>query len=88
MNDIRDTIFKGIFDRKIIASITAEKGGCLSGIDEAEKAALEIGIEIGFYKNEGDELNPGDKIAWYQEVPSRLLLQKIELLGACPNFQE
>ena len=86
MNDIRDTIFKGIFDRKITATITAEKGGCLSGIDEAEKAALEIGIEIGFYKNEGDELNPGDKIAWVSGSPKQITVAEDRIIGCMSKF--
>lgn len=86
MQDIRDVIFKEISEKKFRALITAEKNGCLSGVEEAEKMAREIGISINLYHKEGDLINVGDIICEITGTPKQITVSEDKIIGCLSKF--
>lgn len=86
MNDIRDIIFKDIIGHNVSAIISAEKDGCLSGVEEAIKAASEIGIEIEFMKSEGDDLKAADHIARVAGTPKQITMAEDRIIGCLSKY--
>ncbi len=86
MQDIRDVIFKDILDKKFRALISTEKDGCLSGVEEAQKVAAEIGVSINFYYEEGDLIKAGDIICEIIGYPKQITIAEDKIIGCLSKF--
>lgn len=86
MQDIRDIIFKEISDERFKALISTEKDGCLSGVEEAEKAAAEIGVTIKLFHNEGARIKAGEVICEIVGTPKQITIAEDKIMGCLCKY--
>jgi nicotinate-nucleotide pyrophosphorylase (carboxylating) len=86
MEDIRDTIFRGIINEEFNAIITSERDGILSGVSEAEEQVREIGIKLKWYKNEGDTVIKGERIAMAISTPKKIAITEEKIIGTLAKY--
>lgn len=81
MTDIRDTLFQKLSKKKYRAVITAERSGVLSGSQEAQACAEDLGIELELCKRDGDEISHGERFANLLASPKQIALAEERLIG-------
>lgn len=86
MEDIRDIIFKSIINKKFKAVITAERDGCLSGVEAAKEVALGIDVAMHLFYNEGDLIKKGDKITEVIGTAKQLAIAEEKLIGCLAKY--
>ncbi len=86
MDDIRDLIFRNIYDKKFKALLTAEKDGILSGVNEAIKTASDLCIEIEMFYIEGDKISQGDVLAEISGTPKQITMAEDRIIGCLSKY--
>jgi len=81
MTDIRDTLFATISERKYRAVLTPERDGILSGVDDAMKAAAELGVIWQSTYKEGDALKTGIPFAALIAYPKEIAEAEEKIIG-------
>ncbi len=81
LNDIRDTLFFKIKEKKFSAVLTAERCGILSGVNVAYTVADEIGVSLKICKKEGDLLNHNEVFAHLTGTPKQIAIAEECLIG-------
>ena len=77
MTDVRDYIFAGIQERSYRAVLTPERGGILSGMDEATRVAEELGLVWKCSCKEGGILKPGTPFAELTAGPKQIAIAAV-----------
>lgn len=86
MEDIRDTIFKNIADRKFHALLIPERDGCLSGVEEAQRLTAEIGAKLNMFLHEGDSVKTGVPIGEVVATPKTIAISEEKIIGTLSKF--
>jgi Nicotinate-nucleotide pyrophosphorylase len=86
MEDIRDTIFKGIADKEFRALLIPERDGCLSGTEEAQRLTGEIGAKLRLFLHEGDKVKAGEPIGEVIAVPKIMAMAEERVIGTLSKF--
>jgi nicotinate-nucleotide pyrophosphorylase (carboxylating) len=81
MTDIRDEIFKAITRRQVMAKITAQADGILSGAAAAKKEAETLGLKILDWLEDGIPITAGDQIAAFAGTPKQIAAAEDVLMG-------
>jgi len=81
MTDIRDEIFKAIISRQVLAKITAQADGILSGAAAAKNEAETLGLKILDWLEDGIPITAGDQIATFAGTPKHIAAAEDVLMG-------
>ena len=81
MKDIRDDIFREVFNKSVTAVIYADDDGIIAGTDAAHKKALELGLNVLNMLTEGRSVHQGDEIARFTGNPKQLAIAEDLLMG-------
>jgi nicotinate-nucleotide pyrophosphorylase (carboxylating) len=86
MKDIRDDIFKEIFDKKFKATLTVEANGTISGCSYAIEEAKDIGIELKLNFSDGDKVFKGDIIGEVVAEPKKIAIAEERIIGTLAKY--
>lgn len=81
MQDIRDQVFRDICQKKYRAVLLAERDGILSGVEEAAKAAEELGVIWHSDCKEGDKVTAGTVFAELTAAPKEMAMAEERIIG-------
>ncbi|MBC7108226.1 MAG: hypothetical protein H5T41_05495 [Methanomassiliicoccales archaeon] len=81
MNDIRDSLFRDIPNRKVSARIWSNESGVVVGIRRMAQAAAKIGVSIDVKLRDGDEIPCRGTIAIVEGTPKQISIAEDELIG-------
>lgn len=80
-SDIRDQIFAGVMDATTTAAITAERDGVLAGIDRAREKAVELGLTVLYWAEDGMWIAEGEKVLLVRGNPKQVAQAEEVLVG-------
>ena len=81
MQDVRDVIFQTIAQKTYCAELKAEKDGVLSGVEDAQRKAEELGVQWISSYQEGDWLEQGKPFARILAGPKEIAMAEEQLIG-------
>lgn len=81
MQDIRDSLFRDIRDKRFTAVLTPEANGLLSGVADAEAAAESLGLDWTCTVEEGGALRLGEPFARLTGTPKQLAMAEEQIIG-------
>ncbi|MCR4441485.1 MAG: hypothetical protein QHH10_04985 [Peptococcaceae bacterium] len=71
--NVPETLLKDVREMVVWAEITVTESGVLCGVNELEKKARELGMEVNLHAVEGEKIFPGQKIATLTGDPVQII---------------
>jgi len=80
-HDLRDTIFKDVMHKSVLAEIRAQGQGILCGTDDVTDAAAKMDLDVLQILPEGSPLSPERLIMKFSGTPKQVLVAEEVLIG-------
>lgn len=79
--DLRDEIFRGVADRKVLGVILADDEGIVAETNSAADESKRMGLNLLGILKEGTAVRPGDEIARFSGTPRQVVSAEDVLIG-------